>query len=114
MNKYLFLYRRPEDSYSHQPSPDEMQAIFKAWSAWKEKFKNQIVDMGDGLNPGGRVLKGNDQVTDGPFVEAKEVLGGYSIVQTKSYDEALDVARECPFRETPGASIEVREMAGYA
>jgi hypothetical protein len=63
------------------------------------------------LKPGGRVLKGGS-VTDGPFVESKEVMGGYSIIQAASYDEAAGVAKECPITYIPGATIEIREMAG--
>lgn len=115
MTKYLLIYRSPvTDTPPPQPSPEEMQAMFAAWDAWKSKFKREILDMGDGLNPGGRVLGADDKVTDGPFVEAKEVLGGFSIVQAESYEQALDVARACPVRQMPGSSVEIREMAGLA
>lgn len=40
-------------------------------------------------------------------------MGGYSIIQAASYDEAAGVAKECPISYVPGASIEIREMAGY-
>jgi len=112
MTKYLFLYRTPESPSERQPSPEEMQAMFAQWDAWKTKFKTNVVDVGDGLKPGGRVLKGGT-VTDGPFVETKEVMGGYSIVQAASYDEAAGVAKECPITYIPGATIEIREMAGF-
>jgi hypothetical protein len=46
-------------------------------------------------------------------VESKEVMGGYSIVQAASFDEAAVVASACPITYLPGASIEIREMAGY-
>lgn len=114
MNKYLLLYRSPVmDTPPPQPSPEEMQAMFKAWDAWKSKFKANMVDQGDGLKPDGKVLAPNDSVTDGPFVEAKEVLGGFSIIQAETYDQALEVARACPVRQMPGNSIEIREMAGF-
>jgi hypothetical protein len=111
MNKYLFLYRGPQ-SGSAPPSPDEMKAMFAAWDAWKSKFKTSILDMGDGLKPTGKVLRGG-AVTDGPHVESKEVIGGYSLVQAESYEQALTVARACPMAQMPGAYIEVREMAGF-
>jgi len=95
-----------------QPSPEEIQAMFAQWDAWKNKFKNNVVDVGDGLKPGGRVFKAG-KVTDGPFVEAKEIMGGYSIVHAASYDEALKVAAECPINYMPGMSIEIRELAGF-
>lgn len=51
-------------------------------------------------------------VTDGPFVEAKEIVGGYMVVSAESYDRAIDVARECPGVLRPGSSLEIREIAG--
>ena len=52
-------------------------------------------------------------VTDGPHIESKEVVGGFSVVQAESYDEAVEVARGCPITFVPGAEIEIREMAGF-
>jgi hypothetical protein len=113
MNKYLFVYRNPQAASSApQRSPDEMKAMFAAWDAWKNQFKTNILDMGDGLKPTGKVLKGG-AVTDGPHVESKEVIGGYSIVQAETYEQVLGVARACPINAMPGAYIEVREMAGF-
>ncbi len=111
MTKYLFLYRNPP-APDRQPSPEEMQAMFAQWATWKEKFKDHVVDMGDGLKHGGRLLR-DGKVTDGPLSEAKEIIGGYSIVQAASYDDALKVARECPIVYMPDATIEIREMMGF-
>lgn len=112
MTKYLFLYRTPANQPERQPSPEEMQAMFAQWDVWKSKFKTNVVDVGDGLKPGGRVWKAG-ATTDGPFVEAKEVMGGYSIIQAADYAEAARVAAECPITYIPGASIEIRELAGF-
>ena len=110
--KYLFLHRsQPGQKAPDQgaPSPEQMQAMFAKWNAWKEKFKDNIVDWGDKLKPGGRVV-GASGVSDGPFVEAKEIIGGFMIVAAASYDEAVAIAQEMP--GGPGARIEIREMAG--
>ena len=82
-----------------------------AWGSWKAQFKDQVTDIGDGLNPGGRVLLGG-VVTDGAFIESKEVIGGYSIITAGGYDEAVTVAKACPINHMPGARIEIRELAG--
>jgi hypothetical protein len=108
--KYLLIYRGPRQS--HTPSPADMQKIMASWGAWKEKFSTAIVELGDALQDTGRVL-GSAGVTDGPLVESKEVVGGYSIVQGANYDEVLAVAKECPIMFMPGARIEVRELMGY-
>ena len=86
-----------------------MQEMYAAFNAWKEKFKDNILDMGGKLKPGGKVVT-TSGVTDGPFVEAKEIVGGYMIVSAESFERALEVARECPGVMMPGASIEIREI----
>jgi|SRR5713101_5839813 len=106
--KYLFLYRSAPQR--QQPSPGQMQEMFAVWTAWKEKFKTNILDMGDKLKPSGKVVTAAG-VTDGPFAEVKEIVGGYMIVSAESYDGALEVAKEMPGMAMPGASVEIREMA---
>jgi hypothetical protein len=111
--KYLFIYRNSAEAEAREPSPAEMQQMLAQWSAWKAKYKDEIVDMGDGLKPVGKVVRAGGAVSDGPFMEAKEVLGGYSIVQAASIARALEISKACPVLMMPGASIELREMAGY-
>jgi hypothetical protein len=111
--KYLFLQRsQPGDPQQQrqQPSPAEMQEMYAAFNAWKEKFKDQILDMGGKLMAGGKVVT-TASVTDGPFIEVKEVVGGYMFVTAESFEQAARVASEMPML-TPGSSIEIREVAG--
>lgn len=107
--KYLFI-QRSQPGPRQPPSPAQMQEMFAAFNAWKEKFKDNIVDMGGKLKPGGKILTASG-VTDGPFVEAKEIAGGFMIVSAESYERALEVARESPGLSGPGASIEIREIS---
>src|SRR4051812_29740534 len=108
--KYLFLYRNSPGTGPSQPekSPAQMQEMFAAWNAWKEKFKDNLLDMGAKLKRTGRVLTAAG-VTDGPFAEGKEIIGGYMIVSAESYESALTVGREMPGMDMPGARIEIRE-----
>ena len=92
------------------PSPAQMQEMFASFNAWKEKFKDSIVDMGGRLMPGGKILSASG-VSDGPFIEAKEIIGGYMVIAAENYEGALEVARESPGMG-PNSSIEIREMAG--
>jgi hypothetical protein len=108
MPKYL-VFLRSVPGKQEPPSPAQMQEMYAAFDAWKEKFKANIVDMGGRLKPGGKVLTASG-VTDGPFAEAKEVVGGYMVVAADNYDRALDVARECPGVVRPGSSVEIREI----
>jgi hypothetical protein len=112
MKKFLFIYRSPASQERAQQSPQEMEQVFAAWNAWKEKFKANILDIGDGLKPDGRRLTASG-VTDGPFVEAKEIVGGFSIVSAESYDQAVKVAKDCPIMLVPGSQVEIREMMGF-
>ncbi len=86
-----------------------MQAMFAKFEAWKNKFKDNIVDMGGKLTEGGTVVT-SQGATDGPFVEAKELIGGYMIVAADSLEEATRVAQESPGVGMPGSSVEVREI----
>ena len=85
-----------------------MQALQEAWYAWMQKYSSAIIG-GDGLKPSGRVVKAGI-VTDGPYVEAKEVIASFSIIQADNLDVAVAIEQECPGDFT----IEIREMAGYA
>jgi hypothetical protein len=106
--RYLFI-RRSAAGKQEQPNAMQLQEMYAAFNAWKEKFKAEIVDMGGRLKAGGKVVRASG-VTDGPFVESKELVGGFMIVSAESYERAVQVAREMPGM-TPGASIEIREMA---
>ena len=108
MAKFLFIYRESTESRP-KPSPEEMQALQAAWYTWIQKFNSAIVPGGDGLKHSGRVVKAG-LVTDGPYVETKEIIVSFAVIQADNYDAAVAIARECP----PGHTIEIREFAGYA
>ena len=108
MTKFLFIYRESTED-STRPSPEEMQALAGAWHAWMQKFRPAIVPGGDGLKHSGRLVKAG-LVTDGPYVEAKEFVASFSLIQADNLDAAVAIALECPGDNV----IEVRELAGYA
>ena len=106
--KYLCMQRSQPGGKGEKPSPTQMQEMYAKFNAWKEKFQENIVDMGGQLK-GGKLVT-SEGVTDGPFVESKEVIGGYMIVSGKTLDEAAEVARECPGLVSPGSGVEVIEI----
>jgi hypothetical protein len=108
MAKFLFLYRESTEIHA-KPSPEEMQALGAAWYAWMQKYSSAILPGGDGLKHTGRIVKAG-LVTDGPYIEAQELVVSFALIQAADYDEAAAIARECP----PGHVIEIREFAGYA
>ena len=105
---YLCIQRSQPGAKREKPSPAQMEEMYVVFNAWKEKFQENIVDMGGRLG-GGRVVT-SEGTTDGPFVEAKEVVGGFMIVSAENLEEATEVARECPGVVMPGSSVEVREI----
>jgi hypothetical protein len=114
MAKFLFIYRNTAQAEMNI-SPEELQASLAKWGEWIGKYmqSGNITDPGDGLQATGKVLTPKGVVTDGPYMESKEILGGYSIVEAKNYDEAVKIARECP-NHSFGGSIEIRELAGFS
>lgn len=113
MPKYLCMQRsEPKNEEpgpaKAKPSPTEMQAMYAAFQAWQEKFKDNIIDMGGKLGDGKLVRA--DGVSDGPFVEAKELIGGYMIVQAENLEEAIEVAQGVPGLVGPRSGVWVREI----
>jgi len=108
MPKYLCIQRSQPGGKREKPSPAQMQEMYAVFNAWKDKFRQNIVDMGGRLG-GGKVVT-SEGATDGPFVEAKKVVGGFMIISAASLEEAMQVARECPGVVMPGSSVEVREI----
>ena len=109
---YMCIQRSPRRTGEPPapPSPAQMQEMFASFNAWKDKYKENIVDMGGKLMPGGKILSAAG-VTDGPFVEVKEIVGGFMIIAADSWELALEIARESPGLMSPGSSIEVRELS---
>jgi hypothetical protein len=114
MANFLFIYRGGNDGYANM-TPEELQQNMQKWSAWiGEGFqKGWLLDAGDALTEQGRVVNSKKVVTDGPFVESKEVIGGYSVVKADSIDAAAELAKGCPGLLT-GGRVEVRPLAGLA
>ena len=107
---YLCIHRSQprQPGKGEAPSPAQMEEMYAKFNAWKEKFQDNIVDMGGKLG-GGKIVT-SEGVTDGPFVESKEVVGGFMIVSAESMEEAVEVARQSP-GVFPGSSVEVREIS---
>ena len=110
MPKYLCLQRSLPGGAgaAEKPSPAQMQAMYEKFNDWREKFQQHLVDLGGRLGAGRVSLP--DPQPDGPFVEVKELIGGYMIVAASSLDEAVQIARECPGLVRPGSAVEVIEI----
>jgi hypothetical protein len=109
MKDFMFIFRNGFETLDY--SPEQMQQHMQKWFAWIEdlKSKNRYV-AGEPLTPGGKTVKGPKAlVTDGPFTESKELVGGFFIIRAASLEEATELAKGCPDLPLNG-SVEVREV----
>ena len=109
--QYMFLFRGNE--WQKGLSPEEMQKVASQWMAWFERLAAQgKVTAGSPLEKEGKVVSGKNGrvISDGPFAESKEAVGGYFLLQVNSLDEAIALAQECPGLAY-GAKVEVRPVA---
>jgi hypothetical protein len=114
MPNFLFVYR--SEPYSMKDiSPEQMQESMARWTKWiGEGFqKGWLLDAGDALMPDGKVVNSKKVVSDGPFAESKEVVGGYSVIKADSYAAAAEYAKTCP-ASSEGGTVEIRQLAGLA
>lgn len=110
MNEFLLIFRR-DASVDAQMTPEQLQDVTKPWQDWMGGLaaQNKLVDRGNRLDPQGNVLKPGNIVTNGPYVEVKESLGGYTVIRAASLDEATELSKGCPILAT-GGSVEVRQI----
>lgn len=112
MPKYLCVMRTGTgecESSSSPPSPEKMQEMYARFNAWKGKFSDNIVDLGGKLSGSSAVLT-SEGATDGPFMEVKEIVGGFMIIEADNMDQAIEVVNESPGAPTPNTSVEIREI----
>jgi hypothetical protein len=113
MKEFMYIFRNTneaEEAYAKM-SPKEMEADMKLWNEWMGKLaqSGKLVG-GQPLLPHGKVVKAGKKITDGPYIEGKDVIGGYLIIKAASIEEAIDLSEGCPMYNSPAASVEVREV----
>ena len=94
-------------------SPDEIQKVIQRYIAWRQRIQQSGRQIsGHKLaDRQGRVLRGRvgaPRVTDGPYAEAREVVGGLFIVEAQNYDEVVALSQDCPHLEF--GTIEIRQI----
>jgi hypothetical protein len=109
MKDFMFIFTNNPNA--PKATPEQMQANMQLWFAWIDKLKaKNIYVAGEALMPGGKIVKGKKAiVTDGPFAESKEIVGGYFIVKADSLEAAAELAKDCPDLPQDG-KVEVREV----
>ena len=111
MKDFLFVYRA-NGATTEQRTEEQAQSMMQKWMDWIGGIaaQNKLIDRGNRLHATGKVLKQNDVITNGPYTEIKESIGGYSLVKADSYDDAVELAKGCPILSV-GGNVEVREIA---
>lgn len=107
----MLVFRRDGEAEKVQMSSQEFQVVMKQWQDWIGNLtkKGKFSGSGKRLAIEGAVLKPKNVVTNGPYVETKEVLVGYAFIHADSLQEALELAKGCP-NITMGGSVEVRPV----
>lgn len=110
MKEFLLIFRN-ENNGGPKASPEEMQASMKKWMDWMGGIaaQDKLVDRGNRLDGAGKVVKPNHVITDGPYTEIKETIGGYTVIRASSLAEAAELADGCPILAV-GGNVEVREI----
>jgi hypothetical protein len=108
MKEFMLIFRAPEIDFKNM-TPEIMQALAKKWKDWVDSIEAQgkLVMQPKRLAWEGKVLKPGGVITDGPFVEIRERLGGFLIVNASGIDEATTLAHGCPVLGN-GGSVEIR------
>ncbi len=113
MANFMLIFRGGDPSGD---SPEQMQQYMQKWFDWFQALAKAGAYHGEGnpLEPGGKTLRGKRRVvSDGPFSESKDVVGGYAVIQAKDLDVAVEIARGCPALEK-GGDVEVRPVREMA
>lgn len=109
MQEFMMIFRNVYNS-EFKPSPEQMQASIKHWQDWIGGIAAQGKFVGTNqLGFQGKTLKPGNVVTDGPYAEVKEIVGGYVIVKADTIDEAIVLAKGCPILQY-GGLVEVRDV----
>lgn len=111
MKEYLFLFRGGDHETMRQ-SAEQWQSHMQKWMEWMGNMQQQGKFVAaQPLDETGKQVTGSKRVvTDGPYMEGKEMVSGYLICKTDSYDEAVEISKGCPILEFEDGVVEVREI----
>jgi hypothetical protein len=108
MSEFLYLYRGGDLS----TAPEAVQKRMLKWTAWMKEMsdKGHLKSPGQPLESAGKVVRGKQPiVTDGPYAEAKDIIGGYSVIEARDLEEATKLTAGLPILESGGA-VEIRPV----
>lgn len=109
MSKFMYLFRSNQTA-NQSISAEQMQQNLKKWMDWKDTLEKNghVKQFGERLDGTGKVVKGTAKsVTDGPYVEVKDFVQGYLLVEANDLNQAVELAKDCPILERDG-TVEIR------
>ena len=113
MSQFLYIYRVTAQSRQEaMGTPERAQQSMQRWIAWMKELDREghLKDRGQPLERTGKVVRGQQKtVTDGPYTETKDLVGGFTVIEARDIDEAVELSRGCPILEG-GGSVEVRPV----
>lgn len=111
MEKFMFLFRGGDTHVHNAKDSIEVKTYIQSWITWQQGLGEKgILAGGEPLQTTGKQVNGKNRVvTDGPFIEAMEMVGGYLIINAKDINEAVEISKGCPIFLENG-SVEVRPV----
>jgi hypothetical protein len=111
MSEFVYLFRATEAArHDAMGTPEQAQKSLAAWLSWIRELeaKGHLKNPGQPLDPAGKVVRGkNKLVSDGPYVEAKDLILGFIVIEARDLAEAAELAKGCPMLDG-GGSVEIR------
>lgn len=113
MQKFILLLHENIEQ-SEKLSTSQMEELVAEHMAWAKSLENRgMLRGGDGLDYSGKLIQGKECIiNDGPYIETKEMIGGYYLIEAKDMEEAVNIAKECPCHLW-GGTTEVRPIMNY-
>jgi hypothetical protein len=114
MSDYLIVYQGGSTDWTKK-SPEQIRPVMEQWASWFKELeaKGVLRNPGSALAPGGAVIKANGKgfVTDTTMAEVKELIGGFTLIQADSVEQAAKIAEGSPFlKNNPEGRIQVRPV----
>ena len=111
MKEFAMIYRS-EPMGEIKTTPEGNLVVSKEWENWMGSIaaQNKLVSPGMRLGNEGRTVKPGNIITNGPYAEVKEIVGGLSIFRGESIEEVLELAKSCPMLNVADGSVEIRDI----
>jgi hypothetical protein len=116
MEKFMLIFHSPysqETAFAEQ-SPEQLQAEIEKWNQWIGGIAAQGKILStEALLPVGKTMtRGGQLITDGPYTEGKEIVGGYALISASNLEEATRLSQGCPILESAG-TVEIRPVMKF-